>query len=465
MPSRTARVSRTLAQHALRASWQTFTCRDEPGRAWARETRRAMEALGPTFVKLGQLASVRPDLIPPTWTSELEHLQDDVAPMPTAVLQDTLRSALGARATHAFDSFGTSPVASGSVAQVHVATLRDPYQPVGGATLAAGTRVAVKVLRPGITATINADVRLARRVVRTLGNWPAVRRWRLAALIDELDASLQRETDLRIEGRSADHLAHAFEDDPYVVVPRTVWPLTTRHVLVNEYLDGWRLRDAVHAERAGIDTHALARHGANAFLRQVVTLGLFHADLHPANLLITRDGRIGYVDFGITGTTTSAQRAAIARLLLATATMDEEAALHASHDPGLRVPADCEAHVRREIRRLLDEHVRNRSPSDLRGFAWGFVTLLHRERITIPEGYGLLVKSLVTVEGVARALYPDMDVVQAVLPTATRAALDAALREGPLLLRGLRLLREGRFPGDGWFVRDAFANGTPPPAR
>lgn len=277
-------------------------------------------------------------------------------------------------------------------------------------------------------AAIAADVALARCWVARLARLPFVARWRPRSLLAEFEASLASELDLRREGRVADRFARDFVDDARVVVPTVVWRHTTRRVLTTALVPGWHLNELDGARRAGIDAHGLAVHGAEVFLRQVLVHGRFHADLHPANLLITPDGRICYLDFGIVGRTTPRQRLAIAQLLVATAYGDAERALGASRALGLEVPAAAEPAVRAAVADLLRRYLTERSPADLRGFAIGFLALLADRRIAIPEGYGLLIKALVTVEGVSRALVPDIDVVRAAKPVATRLVAQELLR-------------------------------------
>jgi ubiquinone biosynthesis protein len=199
-----------------------------------------------------------------------------------------------------------------------------------------------------------------------------------------------------------------------------VWRHTTRRVLTTEFVEGWRLNDLGEAQRAGIDARRLAAHGAEVFMRQVLVHGRYHADLHPANLFVTPDGRICYLDFGIVGHTTPPQRIAIAQVLAATVYGDAQRALHYSRALGLEVPEEKVAAVRAAVAQLMQAHLVGRVPADVRGFALGFLGMLADFRIPIPEGYGLLIKALVTVEGVARAIYPDIDIVAAARPFATR---------------------------------------------
>ncbi|MFN2323384.1 MAG: AarF/UbiB family protein, partial [Trueperaceae bacterium] len=169
------------------------------------------------------------------------------------------------------------------------------------------------------------------------------------------------------------------------------------------------------------------------FLRQVLVLGRFHADLHPADLLVTPDGRIAYLDFGIVGRTEPAQRAAIAQVLAALVYGDADRALRYSRALGLEVPPAREDAVRAGVAALVARHLAAGATPDVRRFAIGFLTLLADQRIAIPEGYGLLIKALVTVEGVSRALYPDLDLIAAARPFATR--LVASQLAAPARLR------------------------------
>ena len=407
----------------LRAAWQArLGLRRGHARReiFARQLRLACEALGPAFIKLGQLASVRPDVFSPETVFELEQLQDRVPPVETDAIRAIIRAELGAPPDELFTHFNAEPVATASIAQVHAATLAADYRPVTGPVLRAGTRLAVKVIRPGVEQAIAADLAVARRWVERVERLGRLRRWRPKALLAEFERTLSSELDMRNEGRMADRFARDFADDALVVVPRVIWRHTTRRVLVTEFVEGWRLNDLGEAERSGIDARRLAAHGAEVFMRQVLVHGRYHADLHPANLFVTPDGRICYLDFGITGHTTPPQRIAIAQVLAATVYGDAERALRYSRALGLEVPEERVPAVHAAVDRLMKTHLANRAQPDVRGFALGFLSMLADFRIPIPEGYGLLIKALVTVEGVARAIYPDIDIIESARPFATR---------------------------------------------
>lgn len=389
-------------------------------RALAREMRLGLEELGPAFIKLGQLVSVRPDLFPAEYVFEFENLQDSVAPVSAEQVRAVVESSLGAPVEEIFERFDPVPIASASIAQVHRAVLSDAYRPVWGEALPAGSAVAVKVVRPGIEELIRQDLEEARRMVARLRRLGIARRLPLTSILAEFDSSLRSETDLRNEGRVADRFAFDFRDDPLLVVPRIVWTHTTRSVLTMEYVEGWRLTELDSAARAGIDAKQLAVHGAHVFLRQVLVHGRYHADLHPANLFVTPQGRICYLDFGITGRTSPDSRIAIAQLLAATVYGDADRAIRYSRELGLEIPAAIESRVRARVSELLSCTMGGEDPSDVRAFAIGFLAMLGEYRIPIPEGYGMLIKALVTIEGVSRALCPDVDIAREAGPFALR---------------------------------------------
>lgn len=411
--------------------------------SFAVQTRLAFEELGPAFIKLGQLASVRPDVFPAEFVFELEKLQDTVPPVGYEQIRAVIRSELGAEPDDVFVSFDRVPIASASIAQVHRATLRDDVRPVWGQTLPAGTALAVKVVRPGVAEAITSDIALARAWAARLGRIGAIRR-RIdpVAFLEEFQRSLQSELDLRNEGRVADRTRFDLRDDDRVVIPRMAWAHSSSSVLTMEFVEGWRLTEITDAERAGVDAFGLAVHGADVFMRQVLVLGRYHADLHPANLFITPDSRICYLDFGIVGTTTPGQRVAIAQVLAATVYGDADRAVRYSRELGLDIPDALEPAVRARVREIMNATLRRPGErADVRGFAIGFLSMLADFHIAIPVGYGLLVKALVTIEGVAQAIYPDIDITQTARPFATRLIAQEMLKPSRLHTKAPEMMR------------------------
>ncbi len=398
--------------------------------ALARQARLACEELGGTFIKIGQLISVRPDIFPPELVFELESLRDRVPELDAGIIREVIRAEFGRPAQELFASFDDRPLASASIAQVHRAVLREPARPAWGEVLPAGAFVAVKVVRPGVAAALLADLELARGGLSAARRLGLLRGARTDGLLDELEASARREVDLRVEGRTADRFAFLFRDEPGIRIPRVVWGRTGRLVLTMEFLEGWSLADLDAARRAGVDTRTLARRGAEAFMRQVLVHGLFHADLHHANLLATPDNRIAYLDFGICGSLTPRERECVAQLLAALVYRDAARALRYSAALGVVIPPERIEELQRELSRLMDLTLGGPGGEgpDVRHFGMGFLSLLRRHRIPIPAGYSLLVKSLVTVEGVSRELHPDIDIIETARPFVTRLLAQALLR-------------------------------------
>lgn len=422
MSARSGAITRALVAAAARGALHArfgFAPAGVRRAAFAEQWRRAFEELGGAFIKLGQMISVRPDEFGDELAGEMECLRDRVAPVPFSLLASVIEESLGASPAALYASIDERPLATASVAQVHAAVLARPYRPVWGAELSAGAEVVVKIIRPGAAEALRGDIVEARRLARN----PLVRRLLrgvdIGSLLDEFAHSVERELDLRVEGRVADRFAFDFRHDPRIVVPRIVWCRTAPRVLTMERMYGWRLSELDEAELAGVDAHGLAVHGATAFMRQVMLYGRYHADLHPSNLFVTPDDRIAYLDFGIVGHLTDEERGDIAQVLAAFVYRDADRALRYSADLGVVVPPDKVAGVRRELGELLDATMGGGS-TDFRHFGFGFLALLRRNGIAIPGGYGLLVKSLATVEGVARRLYPDVDIMEVARPFVTR---------------------------------------------
>lgn len=399
---------------------------------FAREWRIAFEELGPAFIKLGQMISVRPDEFSPELVAEMTAMQDSVPAVPVEAIRRVVYEEFGRTPEQLFVDFDDTPVASASIAQVHGARLAEDVRPVWGEVLRAGAEVVVKVVRPGAAEAILGDMIEARRLVARLERWGWLRGFDAEKLLDEFEESVLRELDLRVEGRTADRFAFDFREDPRIEVPRIVWGRTTRRVVTMERMTGWRLTDIDQANLAGIDAKALAVYGATAFMRQVMVYGRYHADLHPANLFITPRDTIAYLDFGIVGKLSKEEREDIAQVLAGLAYRDPDRTLRYSRHLGVDVPPEKVEIITKELGQLLDAMYATDGAHDFRHFGLGLIAMLRRHGIQVPVGYGLLVKSLATVEGCARSLYPDIDIIDTARPFVTRLLADSIGRPGAL---------------------------------
>ena len=248
--------------------------------------RLALEKLGGAFIKIGQLLSVRPDLIPPEYAAELEKLQEGVPPMPFATVKQIVESELECDLSDAYKTFSESPLGSASISQVHAAELHD------------GTKVVVKVQRPEIPTLIDLDLELMTRAARALAGTPWGEDFDPVGAAAEFAQAVRSELDFTAEARNLDSFGEFFADDDTVVIPATDWDHTTGRLLTESRLDGITLSRPDDIRDTGGDVQALVRNGVNAYLRMVFDLRKFHSDPHPGNLLAMPDDAVGFLDFG-----------------------------------------------------------------------------------------------------------------------------------------------------------------------
>jgi ubiquinone biosynthesis protein len=256
------------------------------GKDDAAQLREALEELGPTFVKFGQMLSQRDDLFPDEVVSELGSLQDRAGSFPAETARRIIEEDTGRGVAQLFASFDDQPMAAASIAQVHCATLAD------------GTKVIVKVQRPGIAQTLEGDIAVLRRVSRLLSAMPSLRSFNLPELVEEFAATLRGELDFEQEARSAERFAELNREEPLVMVPKVFWEATTRRVLTMERSMGDRIDQAAARLPGRLD---LANTLMRLFLTHVFEHGLFHADPHPGNVFLQPDGRVCFHDFGAIG--------------------------------------------------------------------------------------------------------------------------------------------------------------------
>lgn len=403
--------------------------------------RKAMETLGPTFVKLGQVLATRVDLFPPEWIAEFAELQNAVPALPYAQVHPQLVRDLGGEPAVVFAWIDEVPMAAASLAQAHRARLHD------------GRDVVLKVRRPGIRDVVEADLRLLARLAEIIeARLPDLRRYRPAEVVQQFTGSLRRELDFAAECRNAERIARAFAGRDDILIPAVHWQWTCESLNVQDFVDGIPGRDLDAVDAAGLDRHKLAQRGADIVLKMVLEDGCFHADPHPGNILYLRDGRVGVIDFGMVGTLSETRRFQVAQLLHGLVDQEPEAVADILLEWAGGVEVD-EGRLQQDISQFVDRY-RSVPLKDLRiGLMLSDITLLLRSyNLMLPADLALMIKAFLTLEGMGRQLDPDFDMASAARPfleqvVVQRYAPRALLKRGRRSLLGLFDLA-GELPRD-----------------
>ncbi|HYA38075.1 MAG TPA: ubiquinone biosynthesis regulatory protein kinase UbiB [Candidatus Methylomirabilis sp.] len=409
------------------APWRLFARRGLPR---GMRLREALEELGPVFVKFGQMLSTRPDLLPEDIAGELAKLQDRVPPFPGDAARRLVEQALGGKLETFFSEFNLEPIASASVAQVHIARLHDR------------TEVAVKVLRPGIEPVIERDLELMYLLARlALRYVPEARRLRPVEVVNEFDKTIHDELDFRVEAANASHLRANFTGSTLLYVPKVYWDLTRRTVMVLERIHGIPISNIEGLKAAGIDMRKLAHNGVEIFFTQAFRDGFFHADMHPGNIFVSPDGQYRAVDFGIMGTLGERDKRYLAENFLAFFNRDYHAVADAHLragwvPPGTRLE-EFEAAIRTVCEPVFAKPIKDIS---FGRFLLHLFQTARRFNMEIQPQLVLLQKTLFNIEGLGRRLYPDLDLWETAKPylerwmrehMGPRAFLSALNREFP----------------------------------
>lgn len=402
--------------------------------------RRALEELGPTFIKLGQVLATRVDLFDPDWIAEFGKLQDDAPPVPYAYIQQQLREDLGGPPEEIFAAFDPEPLAAASIAQVHRARLED------------GSIVAVKIRRPGIRPVIEADlrwlVRLARLVESENPDW---RYFHPQQFIRQFEQSLRRELDFASECRNAERIAKNFANytdqdtvagrsASLIIIPHVYWQWTGERVCVQEFIDGIPGRNLAAVDRAGLDRKLLARRGARAVLKMIVEDGYFHADPHQGNVFYLPGNRIAFIDFGMVGLLTEERRNQLIRLLLGL--VQHEPARVADVILDWSGEVVDEDNLILEIQAFVDQyHGVPLKQLSIGSMLSELVTVLREHRATLPPDLALLIKAFISLEGMGSQLDPDFDMAGEAMPM-LKKVLRALYSPSAIAKRGWRSASE-----------------------
>lgn len=371
--------------------------------------RRSLDDLGPTFVKFGQVLSTRSDIFPEGILSELQKLQDTASPMPAGRAQAIIEAELGASVDEIFSSFDPVPLGSASIGQVHRAVLMD------------GEVVAVKVQRPEAAGRVAGDLELMREFAAFVDRRFARRIVvDVSGLVAEFEGVVRRELDYTAEAQNARRFAANFAGTP-VAIPAIYEEFSTSKVLTMEFVVGTRFRDIRPLLMPPSERRRVASMGADAIFKMAFEDGFFHGDPHPSNLLLTPDGDLALLDFGMVGFMSRGDIEALSRLFIAVIQRDASAALRGLEGLGVRYATEVRGELVRELREFLNKYSGLSVGEVTLGQALSeLISLARRYRLRVPPVFPLLTKALVTAEGLARSIDPTINVYEVARPYARR---------------------------------------------
>lgn len=411
-------VVRLLGLSPLLAAGKGAQQADDSPLSLPERLRAALEALGPTFVKFGQILATRSDLLDTDWTSELDKLHSQASTLPWQTLADQVHADLGGDPQQIFAQFDTQPLAAASMAQIYRARLHS------------GEAIIVKVLRPGLAKTIQADVRLLRYLAETVEQQsPALAHYRPVQMVQALATALNHELDLTHEGNNCEQVARRFSEQPEVKIPKIYWQWSSKRLLVQEFLPGIEPENPQQLANAGFDGPLLAQRGARAFMRMVLEHRLYHADPHPGNVMALDGNRVGFIDFGMVGQLSATRRNQLLRVLQAIAERQSEGIVSTllawsdSHNPDMQ---DLEL----AAQNFLDKQgfgtlTLGKALTDL-------LAMSREHQLALPPDLALLFKALITADGVLHRLDPDFDIIRTLKPMLQQLMLQ---RYAPKALR------------------------------
>lgn len=372
---------------------------------WETRLRLAMAELGPTFIKLGQVLSTRPDLIGVRLAAEFTQLQANVAADPPAAVRKLIESELGRPVEELFAAFEPQAMASASIGQVHRASLHS------------GEDVVVKVLHADIEKKVAVDMDILAGLAVLAEMLPEFRSYRPSAIVAEFQRAMRRELDFHREERNIQQFAHDFRDDPTVCIPRTYPTLSSRRVLTMEYLEGVKVSECERFAASGFDPEEVARRGAAVCLKMIFDHGFYHADPHPGNLMVMKDHRIGLLDFGMVGRIDERLHESVSEMLVALSSLDAEHMTTMIVRLGKTPPNLDRAALCLDVADFLSYYAsQSLDRFDLSGALNEMMEHIRRYHIMLPARITMLLKALVTLEGTARTLSPKFSLVEMIRP-------------------------------------------------
>ncbi|MFH1332023.1 MAG: AarF/ABC1/UbiB kinase family protein [archaeon] len=369
--------------------------------------RMAMDELGGTFVKLGQLLSLRPDLIPEEYCQEFSKLQDSVKEFEYQEVKRIVEEELKKPINQIFKKFEKKPIAAASVGQVHLAILKT------------GERVAVKVQRPKIEETFKTDIDILYKIADLIENYmPEVREYNPRDIVEEFENYTRRELDYMIEAKNIDIFYRNFKENGKIRIPKVHWEHTTKKVLTMEYIQGRKLgEDSVPREKR----RKVVRVMTECFIKQVLDYGFFHADPHPGNIFLMKGDKVALLDFGIVGRIDIKLRRKIEDILIALINKDTNSLANSIIDVGIVEKDTNTEQLEKDLGEHLGEYYNiTLQQTNISSFFYDAFTLARKYRMKFPANFVLLIKAMATVEGFAKKFYPEFNFVKACEPTVRR---------------------------------------------
>jgi ubiquinone biosynthesis protein len=411
--------SRQIARVLLSHGWNFLRNNERPNasatpvlaaNARPLHLRLALEELGTTFIKLGQILSTRADLLPPEYLAELTKLQDSAPAVALEDIRQSLLSELGRPIEQLFSQFDPVPLAAASIGQAHAATLWD------------GTEVVVKVRRPAVVEQVNEDLEILKELAATASrHWEFADRYDLTGLVDEFSQTLRAELDYIREGHNAERFAANFAADSRIHVPRVFWELSTGRVLTLERIRGIKINNLTALDEQGTDRRWLADYATSVVLKMVCEDGFFHADPHPGNFFIEPNDTIGLIDFGMVGVLDEQTQDLLAELLIGIDRKDADRLVDVFLDLGV---------TRKRIDRLLVRHDIEHLLSTYWGLPLGELkvtallndvySIMRRHNMHLPSNLALLLKTVIMIEGMGVNLDPDFQLTKSLTPYTER---------------------------------------------
>ena len=379
----------------------------------AKRVRKVFEELGPTYIKLGQAISTRPDLVPDEFLRELVKLQDRVPPSPFIAISKIIETELGSPLPELFDFFDETPIASASIGQAYRARLKD------------GDEVVVKVQRPDIKKTIEADLEIMLHLATLMEhNIEEMAFYRPAKIVEEFARTLEKEIDYTIEASNMERMAHQFVDDPTIYIPKVFRDITTARVITMEFVEGIKVSEIDRLETAGLDRKIITARGAKFILKQVFEHGFFHADPHPGNIFVLPDNVVCLLDFGMVGCIDQQTREDFVDLVDSVVHQDQSKATQVllkltfwDYEPDIRL-------LEKDVANLMGQHLyKPLKDIEVGKLLQHILKLVARHRLRIPPDLFLMMKVLGIIEGVALMLDPEFDLITQTAPFIERVKL------------------------------------------